>query len=370
MFAALDISLALLIGLLLVRRGRRLNPGIKSAWLAIELSFLFCFLSDWVLMAALPLLRRSFGQVGLSLLLMTGLRLFLFAPAFFLLQRLRLKLQVIVLLIVVGLFQAALFAVEVDAFYVEPFRLTVTELPVHAPAFLPDRPLRVLQISDLHVERITQRERDVLGGTESLQPDIIVLTGDFVNTSYDHDPLTLQETRRLLSQLRAPYGVYAINGNSDKPTVLSALFAGLENVRLLDDEVLPLHLPAGTLYIIGLQLGVDRVRDTRVLQYLAGDLPPNAYSLLIYHTPEMIGAASASGVDLYLAGHTHGGQIRLPFIGAVIPKSNYSKIYDMGEYHVGSTTLYVSRGIGMAGGLSPRARFLCPPELVMIELGK
>jgi predicted MPP superfamily phosphohydrolase len=367
---AIDIFLALLIGILLVRLGRRLNPSLKSFWLALELFLLLCFLSDWGLLAALPLLQRSFGQVALSLFLITGFRLVLFAPAFFLLQWHPLRRNIVVMLVVVGLFQAALFAGEVDAFYIEPFHLTVTELPIQTPAFFPDRPLRVLQISDLHVERITQRERDVLAQAESLQPDIIVLTGDYVNSSYENDPLTLQETRQLLSKLRAPSGIYAVNGNTDKLSVMSALFDGLANIRLLYDEVLPIHFPGGTLYIVGLKLGSDRVRDSRVLQYLAGNLPPGAFSLLIYHTPEMIETAASSGVDLYLAGHTHGGQIRLPFYGAILPRTGYSKIYEMGEYRVGSTTLYVSRGIGMGGGLSPRVRFLCPPELVLVELGK
>ena len=68
-----------------------------------------------------------------------------------------------------------------------------------APAFLPNRPLRILQISDLHVERITQRDRDVLAQAKNLQPDIIVLTGDYVNSFYANDPLTQQETRWFLS---------------------------------------------------------------------------------------------------------------------------------------------------------------------------
>ncbi len=75
-------------------------------------------------------------------------------------------------------------------------------------------------------------------------------------------------------------------------------------------------------------------------------------------------------MDLYLSGHTHGGQVRLPFYGAVFTASYYGKKYEMGQYQLGPATLYVSRGIGMAGGLIPRVRLLCPPELVLVELGK
>jgi len=91
---------------------------------------------------------------------------------------------------------------------------------------------------------------------------------------------------------------------------------------------------------------------------------------LLYHTPDVIEEASASGVDLYFAGHTHGGQIRLPFYGAIVTFSKYGKKYEVGKYIVGATTLYVSRGLGMEGWQLPRIRFLSPPELVLVELGK
>jgi len=368
--AALDFFLALFIGILLVRLGRRIRPDLLSVWRIIELTALFCFLADWLLLAALPFLQRSFGQVGPSLLLVSALRWVFFTPAFFLLQRQPLRLHAIILLVLVGLLQVALLAGEVDGFYFEPFRLTITELPVRAPAFLPDRPLRILQISDLHVERITQRERAVLAQAESLQPDIIVLTGDYVNSSYTNDPLTLHQTRQILSQLHAPDGVFAVNGNVDNPSVMSALFDGLTNIRVLHNEILPLRLPGGTIYLIGVTIGRSSGLDEQVLRTLITNLPPEAYSILLYHTSELIGIATSKGLDIYLSGHTHGGQIRLPFYGAIFSDSSESKKYQMGEYTVGPTALYVSRGIGMAGGLLPRMRFLCPPELVLVELGK
>jgi predicted MPP superfamily phosphohydrolase len=79
-------------------------------------------------------------------------------------------------------------------------------------------------------------------------------------------------------------------------------------------------------------------------------------------------AAVEAGVDLYLAGHTHGGQLRLPFFGAIVTASIYGKRYEMGAYRQGDTLLYVSRGVGMEGKGAPRARFLCPPEVVLCTL--
>ena len=78
--------------------------------------------------------------------------------------------------------------------------------------------------------------------------------------------------------------------------------------------------------------------------------------------------AIESGVDLYLCGHTHGGQVRLPLIGPLVTSSRLGRRYVMGHYHEGRTHLYVSRGIGFEGLGAPRIRLLCPPELTLITL--
>jgi predicted MPP superfamily phosphohydrolase len=96
--------------------------------------------------------------------------------------------------------------------------------------------------------------------------------------------------------------------------------------------------------------------------------PPGAYTILLYHTPDLAEAAAAAGVDLYLAGHTHGGQIRLPWYGALTTSSAYGKRFEAGLYQVDLMSLYVSRGIGLEGLRLPRARFLCPPEIIVIDM--
>ena len=92
------------------------------------------------------------------------------------------------------------------------------------------------------------------------------------------------------------------------------------------------------------------------------------FSVLLYHKPDLAYAARDRQINLYLAGHTHGGQVRMPFYGAIFTNSRYGKNFEMGLYHLGQTDLYVSRGIGFVGGIGPRARFLCPPEVVVIDL--
>jgi predicted MPP superfamily phosphohydrolase len=91
-------------------------------------------------------------------------------------------------------------------------------------------------------------------------------------------------------------------------------------------------------------------------------------TLLLYHSSDLMPEATDLGVDLYLCGHTHGGQVRLPLFGALITSSDFWKRYEMGRYKEGNTTLYVSRGLGMEGLGAPRARFLSPPEIVLWTL--
>jgi len=359
--------LPLLASLLLIAVFWRRRPDLRTAWLVLGAFSLLLFPADWLLIALLPRLRLSFGVVSTPLTLLQFLRMGLLLAVLPVLLPKRARRSWKAVLAVFGLLQAGVLALAFYGLYLEPFALGVTRLPVSAPAFLPDRPLRILQISDLHVERVTRREQEVLARAEALQPDLIVLTGDYVNVDYLGDPQAWAEAREVLAGLRAPYGVYAVLGTTDRPEGVPLLFEGLD-IRLLEDEVEVLSLPGGDLALVGVTNN-GRERDARVLDALMADLPPETYTLLLYHTPDLVESASAAGVDLVLAGHTHGGQIRLPFYGAVITFSDYGKRYEMGEYLLGGTTLYVSRGIGMEGFGMPRARFLCPPELVLVELG-
>ena len=92
------------------------------------------------------------------------------------------------------------------------------------------------------------------------------------------------------------------------------------------------------------------------------------FILLLYHSPDLIREAAGHQVDLYLAGHTHGGQWCLPGFGAILTSSRFWKRYEAGLYREGDTTLYVSRGLGMEGFGTPRARILCPPEVVEVVI--
>ena len=340
--------------------------------LAMALVFLIFIAADWLLLSALPRLGLSFGPVEPSLLGLGLARLGLnvaLALAYPLIARAG-GTSPTFPGVLIGILYVIISVAAIYAFVVEPFHLTVTtlevitdKLPPHAP------PLRILHLSDFHVERITKREREVLALAEQLSPDLIVLTGDYLNLSYVYDETARQEARAVLRQLRAPYGVYAVAGSPpvDPPEAMEALFAGTD-ITVLQDEGLLLDVRDQTIRLLGVTCSWDPAEAAQGLDRALRTCPEAEFTLLLYHSPDIMPDAAARGVDLVLAGHTHGGQIRLPLYGAVLTSSVYGKRYEMGRYQEGQTVMYVSRGLGMEGLSAPRVRFLCPPEVVMVIL--
>jgi len=254
---------------------------------------------------------------------------------------------------------------------VEPSRLYLTELEVEVEGLpVGSPPIRLLHISDLHVERVARREETVLALAEQARPDVIVITGDYVNLSYNGDAETHADVQELLRRLEAPYGVYGTLGSP--PVDLREHVPGLFEevpVRLLRDERVTLDLDGGRrLALLGVECTHHLDEDGARLAQLAAAAPDDVPRILLYHSPELMPQAVEQGVDVYLCGHTHGGQVRLPGYGAVITSSQLGREYVMGHYRRGRTHLYVSRGIGFEGLSAPRVRFLSPPEMTLVTL--
>jgi predicted MPP superfamily phosphohydrolase len=252
----------------------------------------------------------------------------------------------------------------------EPFALRTTQRSIESSHLAGAPPLRLLHLSDLHVERLTRREGHLLQLVEQARPDLIVITGDYLNLSYVDDPVARADVRQVLAQLDAPYGVYATLGSPppDPRDTTPSLFDGL-NIRLLRDEVAILNLADGrTLSLLGMDCEHDLKVDGQVFRELVKLAPPDSMRTLLYHSPELMPLVQQYPIDLYLCGHTHGGQIRLPLYGAIITSSALGKRYEMGPYVEQDTTLYISRGIGLEGLSAPRMRLLCPPEIILFTL--
>jgi uncharacterized protein len=340
------------------------RPAWRKAALGLVAGGFGFALFDALLLYALPWLNVSYGPPAFTLGILAYARVLLLIvfAAVLLRQKQNPRRAVgITFWAINGL----LTLLVVYGFYIEPLEVKVTHLQVMVPAGTISQPVRILHLSDTHVERTTRRERILPGLIDREHPDLILLTGDYLNLSYLDDPTALADAHHLFTQIHAPLGAYAVQGTvDDPPGLMQRLFEGTD-ITILDNQVKEVAVPGGALSLVGIR-NTGYWQDQNVLSQTA----PQAagYRILLYHTPDLIEAAASDGIDLYLAGHTHGGQVRLPFYGALVTFSVHGKKYEAGRYQFGSMTAYVSRGLGMEGSIAPRIRFLCPPEVVVIDL--
>jgi uncharacterized protein len=306
------------------------------------------------LMAFLPKAGKSFGPPKLPTLLLTVLRLpFALLPVIP-----ALVLQVIGTLLVFY------------SFWVEPHKIRLTRQVLRSAKLKAGTPpIKILHLGDLHMERITQRERQLNRLIKQLKPDVILFSGDFLSISYLHDETAINHARQIISGWQAPYGVYAVTGSTavDFEEPVKKILDGL-HVRWLDDEAAHIELNGHRVNIAGVTCTHKPHIDTPRMEALAQSLPPGL-NILLYHSPDLAPNAARTGAfDLQVSGHTHGGQVRLPVFGALFAGSLYGKRFESGRYQLDGMTLYVSRGLGLEGKGAPRVRFLCPPEAILWEI--
>jgi predicted MPP superfamily phosphohydrolase len=339
----------------LILLGLAALPGLARGSLGLGAAMAVFLLTDWALLGALPRAGWSFGPARPTTLLLAFMRL----PLALLAPPWALPVQV------VGTF------LVIYGFWIEPHRLGVTKQTLQTSKLPAGRPLRLLHLGDLHAEiGFTGREAQVIERVRACQPDLILFSGDFINLSYLTDPRAWEVARRVLRELQAPLGVFAVSGSPavDLPDVVAQVLAGLPNVRWLRDEIVTLEHEGQAFDVVGLHCTHKPFVDGPRLAELLGPGPRERFTILLYHTPDLAPEAADAGIDLQLSGHTHGGQVRLPAYGALYAASLYGKRYEMGRRREGDLTLYVTRGIGLEGKAAPRVRVLCPPEIVLWDI--
>ena len=232
---------------------------------------------------------------------------------------------------------------------------------------------RIAQVSDLHNAEFGKNNAELLKLLSESRPDIIVITGDLIDANHTDVGIALgfaQESVRI-----AP--TYYVTGNHEAASQqYDTLKAGLEEegVIVLEDEAISLERGGETISLIGL---ADP--DFTVKGEMFGEAPvmvsaklknlndgEGKYTIMLSHRSELFETYVNCGIDLVFAGHAHGGQFRLPFIGGVIaPNQGLFPKYDAGLYTDGGTNMVVSRGIG--NSIIP-LRFNNRPEIVLVEL--
>lgn len=250
---------------------------------------------------------------------------------------------------------ASTFLCFAYAYFIEPYdleinyiKLSLNDLPAG------QKPIRIVQVSDTHCDSTIRLENRVADEIEKIKPDLILFTGDAVN-SLDGQKNFNDFAARLLKV--AP--TLAVKGDWD--------FAF--NVDVLKDSKIELVPGHKILKINGTGLCIVGADSGASCGWCLREAPKGFPTIVMYHNPDadIILSKETEGVDLYLCGHTHGGQISLPIYGALITQSKQGKKYESGLHKLGTTNLYTNRGIGMEGHF-PRMRFCARPELTVFEL--
>lgn len=245
------------------------------------------------------------------------------------------------------------------AHWIEPYWIEVTRVQLASPKLATaTRPIRMAHISDLHCDPVERVENKLIATLQQVKPDLIVFTGDTMNRAN-----SLPVLKQTLKQFVAIAPTFVVKGNWDVwyyPTL--DLFGGT-GVKELNNEAVKFDVAGTSLWLIG-----SPIAKLPKFDQAFANVPSDAYKVLLYHFPDELAEAQKRRVDLYCAGHTHGGQIALPLYGALITFSKFGKKYESGLFHEGETWMYVNRGIGCEG--TPHFRFFARPEVTMIELSR
>lgn len=246
--------------------------------------------------------------------------------------------------------------------FVEPERLEVTrEVFVFPAERTSTRPVRIAHLTDLQTVGPADRESRILVALEAFDPDLILITGDFATGGLDAEV----HARAFLERLHARDGIYVVIGDAEDERELRWLLEGLP-ITWLDNAGELVTVQGAPLWIGGLS------RLVPIPEMTTFGCPEGVPRIVLSHAPDPFVHYEEANirVDLFLAGHTHGGQIVLPGFGPPLTLSDLPRHYASGRHERQRSVraVVVGRGIGSEGKYAPRMRLLCPPEIGLFEV--
>jgi len=255
----------------------------------------------------------------------------------------------------------------VYAVFIEPDQLVVQRQAISLPHWSPAlNHLKVAVITDLHVGCLSvpiSKLRRVIAETNEQEPDLIVMLGDFVASHGRRSALKPEEFAHELSALKSKYGVYAVLGNHDwwynGEEVRNELQRA--NIHVLENQSVQLRINDVSLWIAGL---ADQWTRSPNIPLAVKNVPVGSPCLMLMHEPDLLRDVPGS-VSLSLAGHTHGGQVSLPIIGAPIVPTDLGNKFARGLIVEAEKHYFVSSGVGTS--VIP-VRFGVPPEVCILDL--
>lgn len=220
---------------------------------------------------------------------------------------------------------------------------------------------KILQISDLHCKSFGSEQSELIRKIHSCQPDIIVFTGDIVDSEHS----SVKPVYDLVAGLDRQYPIYYVTGNHELEPATADMYNDMLDifqsygVVLLDDQKVSLEKDEETIFLYGQQF-----RSHYVADYLE-QVDETAFNILLYHGSNFFDIIAPFHYDLVFSGHLHGGVIRLPLLGGLLsPDITFFPDYDKGMYTRSGSTLIVSAGLGNTN----LPRFYNDPEIVLVTL--
>ena len=244
------------------------------------------------------------------------------------------------------------------AFLVEPKMLVVQKYKISVPKL---KGLKVVFMSDFHVgPNDEERLKKIVKKANEQNADLVLLGGDFVNGHKGNHSLPIEIIAKNLGELKAQLGIVSVLGNHDWFVFGEKISAELakNNITVLRDENKALSFNGLKFHVAGLEDPVtQRFNIEKALDGVKNPV------ILLTHTPDVYPQIS-NAVDITLAGHTHGGQVKVPFFGAILVPSKFGRRYAEGFFNEDNKKMIVTKGLGTS--LLPM-RFNCPPEIVVID---
>jgi uncharacterized protein len=260
--------------------------------------------------------------------------------------------------------------VGVYASLVEPSRLDVDH---HTLTLDPVRdgraPITVAVLTDVQTTHVGTHEHRAVDAVLAARPDLIVVPGDVHQGDHASFERALPGFRELLGRLAAPGGVYAVTGDVDSSGRLQAMARGTA-VRVLADEIITTQVGDRTVTIAGLSVSSDPSAPSAVASELESRPGTGDVRILLAHRPDVVLPLPAPArTDIVIAGHTHGGQVSIPFIGPLMTMSRVPRTVAAGGLHdLDGRHILVGRGVGMERGQAPPLRFGVVPNVPVLRL--
>ena len=266
------------------------------------------------------------------------------------------KLAVLYKIIITGFIAGALcllwgFLIEPNLLFIKKYQIKSAKLSR----------LKVVFISDIHAsKRDSGRIEKIVEKSNLQKPDLIILGGDFINGHSEKSSLSVDIIAKKLSKLEARYGIFSVLGNHDWYLDGHAVRHELEKVGIivLENENTIVNINGTAVTIAG--IADDTTRKPDIDKTLKGS---SDTIIFITHSPDVFPNISKD-TEIVLAGHTHGGQVVIPFYGAPITNSFYGQKYRYGLVNENNKTMIITGGIGTS--VLP-VRFFAPPEIVAID---